>query len=101
MEGMRDVTIRSRADGLIELAPKLAPLKPGDRAIVITAVLFVTGGLFLSGLMPALAAAVIAGSCLVGDLVLAVKRAALALLRPTARIVQVPSFERRRSGTHR
>jgi hypothetical protein len=101
MQRMRDVTIRSRADGVIELAPKLSPLKPGDRAIVIAAVLFVTGGLFLSGLVPAIAAAVIAGSCLVGDVVIGAKRAALALLRPAAQIVEVPSFERRRSGTHR
>ncbi len=101
MECMRDVTIRSRADGVIELAPKLSPLAPADRVIVIVAVLFVTGGLFLSGLMPALAAAIIGASCVVGDLVLAVKRATLALLRPAAQIVEVPSFERRRSGTRR
>lgn len=92
---MRDVTIRSRADGVTEVAPKLAPLEPGDRAVVIIAVLLATGGLFLSGLMPGLPAAVIAASCVVGDLVLVVKRGALALLRPGAQIIEVPAFERR------
>ncbi len=96
MQCMRDVTIRSRADGLIELAPKLSPLKAGDRVIVIAAVLFVTGGLFLSGAVPAGVAAAIGASCIAGEVVLAVKAAALALLRPAAAVHELPRLQVRR-----
>jgi hypothetical protein len=93
---MRHVTIRSRADGITELAPRLRPLAPGERLIVIAAVLFVTGGLFLSGLVPGGVAAAIAASCLAGEVVLGVKALALALLRPLAPVVEVSPLELRR-----
>jgi hypothetical protein len=60
---MADVTIRSREDGVVELAPKHAPADASDRLVVIGAVLFAASGLFLSGLMPAGVLAAIAASC--------------------------------------
>ncbi len=98
---MRDVTIRCRADGIIELSPRLAPLKGEDRVIVVVTVLLVTGGLFLSGALPPAVAGVVMASCVVGDAVLAVKRGALALFRPVAEVLELPSARRRRSGTRR
>ncbi len=93
---MRNVTIRKRADGITELAPALRPLEPADRALVIGTVLFVTGGLFLSGVVPAGAAAAIGACCVVGEVVLAVKAAALALLRPPAPVYEIPQVRARR-----
>jgi hypothetical protein len=93
---MRSVTIRSRADGITELAPTLAPLDPGDRLMVIVTVLLTTGGLFLCGAIPAAAAGAVTASCLVGEVVLGIKAVALALLRPVAPVHEVPSFARRR-----
>ncbi len=93
---MRDVVVvRRRADGVIELVPRTAPLEAGDRAIVIVAVLLVTGGLFLSGVVPAPVAGVVAASSVVGEIVLGVKAAALALLRPLAPVEEVRRFRRR------
>ncbi len=93
---MRNVTIRKRADGVTELAPTLRPLDPADRAAVIGTVLFVTGGLFLSGAVPAGVAAAIGASCIAGEVVLAVKAAALALLRPAAAVHDLPRLQVRR-----
>ncbi len=87
-----DVTIRSRADGIVELAPKLPPLRAIDRLMVIVSVLLLTGGLWLCGVVPPLAAAAIIASCLAGEVVLGVKAAVLALFRPLARVHEVPSF---------
>jgi hydroxymethylglutaryl-CoA reductase len=95
---MRDVTIRCRADGITELSPKIAPLRAADRAIVIGAVVSVTLGLFLGGLLPPVVAALVAGACFAGEIVLLVKAAALALLRPLAEVREMPSFTRRRAG---
>lgn len=94
---MRDVTIRVRDDGIVELAPKIAPLEPGDRLMVIVTVLLVTGGLFLCGAIPAAVAGVVAASCVAGDLVLLVKSLALAALRPVAQVREVPRFRGRRA----
>jgi hypothetical protein len=96
MRIMRDVTIRSRADGIIELAPKLAPLEAGDRLMVIVTVLLVTGGLFLCGAVPAPVAGALVVSCVAGEVVLGLKAAALVLLRPVAQVLEVPRFARRR-----
>jgi hypothetical protein len=93
---MRDVTIRSRADGITELAPKLAPLDPGDRLMVIVTVLLVTGGLFLCGVIPAAVGGAVLASCVAGEVVLGVKTIVLALLRPLAPVHEVPAFARRR-----
>jgi hypothetical protein len=93
---MRHVTIRSRDDGITELVPMLQPLAAADRAAVIGTVLFVTGGLFLSGLVPAGVAAAIAACCVAGDVVLGVKALALALLRPLAPVYEVSRLELRR-----
>ncbi|HET8540473.1 MAG TPA: hypothetical protein VFL83_11435 [Anaeromyxobacter sp.] len=93
---MRDVTIRCRADGITELTPTLAPLEPGDRLMVIVTVLMVTGGLFLCGVVPAPVGAAVLASCVAGDVVLAVKAAVLALVRPMAPVHEVPSFRHRR-----
>ena len=83
---MHDVTIRSRADGVIELSPKLAPLAPGDRLTVIVTVLLVTGGFFVCGGIPAEVGAAVVASCLAGELVLALKAGLLVLLRPAERV---------------
>jgi len=96
MNGMRDVTIRSRDDGIIELVPNLAPLEAGDRLMVIVTVLLVTGGLFLCGALPAAVAGVVVASCVAGELVLGLKAATLALLRPAAQVHEVPRFARHR-----
>lgn len=93
---MRNVTIRSRADGITELAPTLQPLAAVERLIVIATVLFVTGGLFLSGFVPAGVAAAIGATCVAGEVVLGVKALALALLRPLAPVVEVSPLELRR-----
>ncbi len=93
---MGHVTIRSRADGITELAPTLRPLAAGDRVIVIATVLFVTGGLFLCGFVPVGVAAAIAASSVAGEVVLGVKALALALLRPLAPVYEVSPLELRR-----
>lgn len=96
MKGMRSVTIRSRADGVTELAPRLAPLHPGDRLMVIVTVLLVTGGLFVCGYLPAGVAAAFVVACIAGELVLALKAGVLFVLRPAAQVHEVPRFARRR-----
>jgi hypothetical protein len=93
---MRDVIIRSRSDGIVELAPKLAPLEAGDRLMVIVTVLLVTGGLFLCGVLPPAVGGAVVASCIAGEVVLGLKAAALALLRPAAQVHEVPYFSRRR-----
>jgi len=92
---MRDVTIRSRADGIIELAPRLAPLDPADRLMVIVTVILVTGGFFTSGAIPAEVGALVLLFAIAGEVVLGLKAAALALLRPLAQVLEGPRFVRR------
>lgn len=94
---MDDVTIRCRADGVIELAPRLAPLAPADRLLVIVTVVLVAGGFFVCGAMPAEAVGAILASAVAGEVVLAVKALVLALSRPLAPVHEVPrarSFRR-------
>ncbi len=91
---MRNVTIRSRADGITELAPVLAPLDPTLRVFVIGSVLAVTWILFLYRAVPAGVAAAVAASCLAGELVLALKAIALALLRPLAPVHDLADWRR-------
>lgn len=93
---VHDVTIRSRADGVVELAPKLAALAPADRLLVIGTVLLSVGGLFLCGVVPAGVAGAVALSSIAGECVLAVKAAVLVLLRPPAQVHEVPRFAARR-----
>ena len=95
---MHDVTIRSRADGIIELGPKLTPLDPQDRLMVIVTVLLATGGLFVCGAIPAEVGGAITLSSIAGEIVLGLKAAALALLRPAAQVLEVPRFTGRRRG---
>jgi hypothetical protein len=91
-----DVTIRNRADGLVELGPRIAPLAPGDRLVVIVSLILVACGLFVSGAMRAEALAAIVLSAVAGELVLAVKGAVLVLLRPLAEVHEVGRFRGRR-----
>ncbi len=91
---MRHVTIRSRDDGITELAPTLAPLAPEERAIVIAMVLVVTGALFVAGVVPGGVAAAVVAYSLAGEVVLGVKALALALLRPLAPVREVRRFSR-------
>jgi len=93
---MRDVMIRNRADGLVELQPRLLPLAPADRLVVIVSLILVACGLFVSGAMRAEAVAAIVLSALVGELVLAVKGAVLVLVRPRAEVHDVARFRGRR-----
>lgn len=93
---MYDVTIRCRADGIIELTPKLAPLAAADRLLVIGTVLLATGGFFVCGAMPAHAAGAIVASAFAGEVVLALKAALLVMLRPAAQVHEVPRFAARR-----
>lgn len=95
---MHHVTIRSRADGIIELAPRLAPLAPADRLLVVASVILVTGGFFVSGFIPPGVGAAIVLSCIAGEVFLAVKAAVLLLLRPAAEVHEVPRFDGRRRG---
>src|SRR5512139_2350606 len=85
---LRHVLIRSRSDGVIELSPRLAPLDASDRAILIVTVLLVTGGFFMCGIVPPGVAGALAASCVAGEVVLAVKAAALAVLRPAAKVLE-------------
>lgn len=92
-----DVTIlRNRTDGVVQLAPRAAPLAPADRLLVIGTLILVACGLFVCGAMRAEAVGAILASALVGELVLAVKGAVLALLRPRAEVHEVARFRARR-----
>jgi hypothetical protein len=86
---MKDVTIRNRADGVTELSPKLAALAPEDRFLVIVTVVLVTGGFFISGLIPAAVAGAVTVSCVAGEVFLGAKALVLALLRPLAEVHEV------------
>ncbi len=89
------VTIRNRSDGVVELGPKLAPLEPTDRLLVIGTVLLVTAGFFLSGAMPAPVLGAVIASCIAGEIVLGLKAVLLVLLRPAAEVHEVPRWNRR------
>jgi hypothetical protein len=90
------VTRRHRHDGIVELSPKLAPLAPADRLLVIVTVLLVAGGLFVSGAIPAAVAAAVAASCLAGEVFLGLKAVVLIVLRPAAEVHEVPRWHARR-----
>lgn len=92
---MHDVTIRSRTDGIVELGPRLAPLPPLDRAMVVTTVFIVTGAFFVVGVMPPLVALAILLTGIAGELVLGLKAAVLLLLRRPAEVREVPRWSRR------
>lgn len=93
---MRHVLVRSRSDGVVELTPRLAPLEASDRAILIVTVLLVTGGFFMCGMLPPGVAGAMAASCVAGEVFLAVKAAALVVLRPAAKVLEVAQFDLRR-----
>jgi len=84
-----DVTIRTRDDGVVELAPKLAPMDALGRWLVIVSVLVTALGFFVCGAMPVEALAAIAAFCVAGDLFLGLKALLLALLRPPAEVLEV------------
>jgi hypothetical protein len=90
------VTRRHRQDGIVELSPKLAPLAPADRLLVIVTVLLAANGLFVCGAIPAPVAAAIAVSCLAGEVVLGLKAVVLLALRPAAEVHEVPRWGSRR-----
>jgi hypothetical protein len=93
---MHGVTIRNRRDGIVEIAPTDARPDAADRLGVEGTVLLVSAGLFLCGKMPAPVLGAIAASSLAGEVVLAVKALALALLRPPAEIHEVGRGRARR-----
>ena len=86
---MQDVTIRSRKDGIVELAPKHAPADPLDRLMVIGTVLLASAGLFVCGMMPGEVLVAIAASSLAGELVLGIRAIALRLLHPAAEVLEL------------
>lgn len=83
---MNDVSIRTRDDGLVELTPKLAPMDPLGRCLVIVTVLFSALGFYVAGSMPAEALGAIVAFSVAGDLFLGLRAVALALLRPAAEV---------------
>jgi hypothetical protein len=92
-----DVTIRSRKDGIPELAPKHGHAEGLERLIVIGTVLLVGAGLFLCGAMPAPVLGAIAAGSLAGEVVLGVRALALAVRRPRAPVLTLaPSRLRHR-----
>lgn len=93
---MRHVTIRSRSDGITELGPRLSPLDPSDRLLVIVTVILAAAGFFMTGFMPAEALAAIVFSSVAGEIVLGVKAAILFVLRPAAEVREVPHLGRLR-----
>jgi hypothetical protein len=93
---MREVWIRRRPDGVTELSPRLAPLDPGDRWLIIFTVVISACGFFLAGVMPAEVLASLFAACLAGEVVLGAKALVLALLRPLAPVHEVPRFAARR-----
>jgi len=96
---MREVWIRRRKDGVTELSPRLAPLPSIDRWLVIFTVVLASGGLFLTGAMPAPVLGAVLAAGLVGEVVLGTKALVLVLLRPPAEVHEVPRFgPRRRPG---
>lgn len=93
---MQEVWIRTRADGVTELTPKLAPLDVGDRWLVIATVVMSASGFFMAGAMPASILAAVVASCVAGEIVLGAKALLLAVARPRAEVHEVPRFGRRR-----
>lgn len=93
---MLHVTIRSRSDGITELGPKLAPLDPSDRLLVIVTVVLVAAGFFMSGVMPAAAFAAIVLSSVAGEIVLGLKALVLYAVRPAAEVHEVSPVARLR-----
>ncbi len=93
---MRHVTIRTRGDGVIELAPKLAPLEASERMLVVVTVLLVAGGLFVSGVLPAPVLFALAFPCLTAELLVALRALALVVLRPAAEVHEVAHLRARR-----
>lgn len=93
---MHDVAIRSRADGIVELSPRAAALPASDRILLVTGLVLVACGLFVSGAMRAEAVAAIVLSAIAGELVIGVKNAILVLLRPRAEVHEVARFRARR-----
>lgn len=93
---MQEVWIRTRADGVTELTPKLSPLDVGDRWLVIATVVMSASGFFMAGVMPAPVLAAVVACCVVGELVLGAKALVLALARPRAEVHEVPRLGRRR-----
>ena len=86
---MNDVTIRRRDDGVVELAPKLAPMDALGRWLVIVSVLMTAIGFFVSGAMPVEALAAIVAFSVAGDVFLGLKAVALTVLRPAAEVREV------------
>lgn len=93
---MRPVTIRTRRDGVVELTPKLAPVQASERVLLVVTVLLVSGGLFVSGVLPAPVLLALAVVCLAGEFYLALKALALVLLRPPAEVHEVAHLRSRR-----
>jgi hypothetical protein len=93
---MHEVTIRSRSDGVTEVAPKLTTLDAEERSLVIFTVLINGGAFFVSGALPAAALGALAAACLAGEVVLGAKALFLALRRPLADVHEVPAWTLRR-----
>jgi len=93
---MREVWIRHRPDGVTELSPTLAPLDREERWIVAFTVAMVAVGFFMAGALPAPMLAAVLVSCIAGEVVLGAKVILLALLRPRAEVLEIPTRPLRR-----
>ncbi len=93
---MREVWIRKRPDGITELSPQLAPLAREDRWLIGFTVIMAAGGIFMAGAMPAMVLGAVVACVVVGEVVLGVKALVLALVRPRAEVIEVPTRQLRR-----
>jgi hypothetical protein len=90
-DGMRDVWVTRRHDGVTELSPRLAPLDGEERLLVIVTIMLAAGCFFLAGVMPAPVLGALFATCVAGELVLGVKALLLLLLRAPAEVHEIPS----------
>jgi hypothetical protein len=86
---MQVVTIRSRKDGIVELAPKHQPADSSDRLMVIGTVLLASAGLFVCGMMPGEVLVALAAISLAGEIVLGLRALALRLFHPAAEVLEL------------
>ena len=93
---MQDVTIRSRKDGIVELAPKHPPADGAERLLLVGTVLLASAGLFVCGMMPGEVLLAIAATSLAGEAALGVRAIALRLLHPAAEVLELAHCRARR-----
>jgi len=91
---MPKVTLRK--DGIVELTPRRLPLDGSDRLLLVSTVLLGTGGLFVSGAIPAPVLAAVVAASLAVEAFFGLRALALLLLRPAAEVLEVAAWRDRR-----